>query len=76
MIWGDRREIRNRITRILPFGAPTLKDRRATRGGEIIQCTSYIRDTLGQRELSRNIIFDCPLYQTHVTLVECEYILL
>ena len=32
---GDRREIRNRITRILPFGAPTLKDRRAVRGGEI-----------------------------------------
>ena len=34
-IWRPRREIRDRITRILPFGAPTLKDRRATRGGEI-----------------------------------------
>ena len=33
---GGRREIWNRITRILPFGAPTLKDRRATRRGEIM----------------------------------------
>ena len=33
---GARREIRNRITRILPFGPLMLKDRRATRGGEII----------------------------------------
>ena len=32
---GARREIRNRITRIPLFGAPTLKDRCAVRGGEI-----------------------------------------
>ena len=32
---GARREIWNRITRIQPFIAPTLKDRRTTRGGEI-----------------------------------------
>ena len=37
---GARREIRNRITRILPFGAPTLKDRRAVRGGEIKHMTA------------------------------------
>ena len=39
---GCRREIRDRITRILPFGAPTLKDRRAVRGGEINDTTTPV----------------------------------
>ena len=40
-IWSLRREIWNRITRILPYGSPMLKDRRATRGGEIKKLLAF-----------------------------------